>query len=82
MFLRVVAAEYLKEKHSPVWLAFLILPLIPAVLGTANYSINTDLLTGQWEDLWTQHTLFNCYFFLHLIGHLCCMALAFGASAA
>ena len=64
MFLRVVAAEYLKEKHSPVWLAFFILPLIPAVLGTANYNINKDLLTGQWEDLWTQHTLFNCYFFL------------------
>lgn len=72
MFLRLLKAEGLKLKRSPVWLAFVIIPVIPAVLGTLNYMYNIDILTEQWESLWTQHTLFTCYFFLPvLIGIYC-----------
>lgn len=72
MFLRVWEAERLKLKHSPVWLAFLLLPVIPAVLGTLNYWYNRELLQGQWQDLWTQHTLFSCYFFLPVLLGIYC----------
>jgi len=72
MFFRVFAAERLKERRSPIWLAFLVLPLIPAVMGTVNYTANIALLQNQWYDLWTQHTLFSCYLFLPtLLGIYC-----------
>ena len=72
MFLRLLKAERLKLKRSPLWLAFVIMPVIPAVLGTLNYMYNIEILTKQWLSLWTQHTLFTCYFFLPvLIGIYC-----------
>lgn len=72
MFWSVIKAERLKAHNSPVWFAFLVLPMIPAVLGTLNYWNNQELLQNQWQDLWTQHTLFSCYFFLPvLLGVYC-----------
>lgn len=72
MFFHVLKAEQMKYKRSPVWLAFLLMPIIPAVLGTANYLANQELLQSQWYSLWTQHTLFTCYFFLPvMIGIYC-----------
>lgn len=72
MFFHVLKAEQMKYKRSPVWLAFLLMPIIPAVLGTANYLANVELLQSQWYSLWTQHTLFTCYFFLPvMIGIYC-----------
>jgi len=72
MFFRTLRAERMKLWHSPVWLAFLILPLLPAVMGTFNYLQNVDILQDQWYSLWTQHTLFTCYFFLPaIIGVYC-----------
>lgn len=56
--------EYIKIKHSPIWLAFLILPAISAFVGTFNYLGNLDLLKSGWYSLWTQHSLFLCYFFM------------------
>lgn len=64
MLLKTLRAEGLKLRHSPVWLAFFILPVLPAVLGTFNYLQNIAILGDQWYSLWTQHTLFTCYFFL------------------
>ena len=64
MFLRTLRAERMKLLHSPVWLAFLILPVLPAFMGTFNYLQNIGILQDQWYSLWTQHTIFNCYFFL------------------
>lgn len=72
MFLRVLEAERLKMKHSPIWLAFLLLPVIPAVLGTLNYWANREILQSQWYSLWTQHTLFSCYFFLPVLLGIYC----------
>jgi hypothetical protein len=40
MFIRTLYAERLKLRHSPVWLAFLALPLLAAIMGTVNYLQN------------------------------------------
>jgi len=72
MLIKLLKAERLKLKRSPIWLAFLIMPIIPAVLGTLNYNANIELLKSEWYSLWTQHTLFTCYFFLPImIGVYC-----------
>ena len=72
MFINVLRAERMKLHHSPVWLAFFILPLLPAFMGTFNYVQNIGILQNQWYSLWTQHTLFTCYFFLPaIIGVYC-----------
>lgn len=72
MLFKLLKTERMKLKRSPIWLAFLILPVIPAVLGTMNYLGNLELLKSEWYSLWTQHTLFTCYFFLPImIGVYC-----------
>lgn len=72
MLFRTIRAERMKLQHSPVWLAFFILPVIPAVMGTFNYIQNIDILKSGWYSLWTQHTLFECYFFIPaIIGVYC-----------
>ncbi len=75
MFLSIWRAEWLKLRHSPMWIAFFCLPLIPAFFGTVNYLGNLELLTELWESLWTQHTLFSCYFFLPLVIGIYCASL-------
>mgnify|MGYP002084205472 CR=1 FL=1 len=72
MLLRLIRAEQMKLKRSPVWIAFLLMPIVPAVLGTINYLGNLELLTSKWYSLWTQHTLFTCYFFLPIMVGIYC----------
>lgn len=67
MFMTVLKTERIKLRHSPVWIAFLALPLLPAFFGTLNYLNNLEVLQKGWYSLWTQHTLFSCYFFLPLV---------------
>jgi len=67
MLIRVLKAEMIKMRHSPVWLAFLLIPIIPAFMGTFNYLNNLGMLENEWYSLWTQHTLFACYFFLPVL---------------
>ena len=67
MLSRLLKAERMKLKRSPVWLAFLIMPIIPAFLGSANYVYQKEVLTREWISLWTQHTLFTDYFFLPIM---------------
>jgi len=72
MVFKVFRAEQMKLKHSPVWLAFLILPFLAAVMGTFNYAQNIEILDDKWYSLWSQQTLFSCYFFFPaLIGVYC-----------
>lgn len=72
MLIKLLKTERLKLKRSPIWLAFFIMPVIPAILGTLNYSANIEILKSEWYSLWTQHTLFTCYFFLPvMIGVYC-----------
>lgn len=62
----------MKLKRSPVWIAFLALPMISAFFGTFNYLNNLELLKSEWFSLWSQHSLFLCYFFMPaLIGTYC-----------
>lgn len=67
MLVKMIRAEQIKLKRSPIWLAFILVPIIPAVLGTLNYLNNLDLLQSEWFSLWTQHTLFTDYFFLPIM---------------
>lgn len=72
MLFRLLKVERMKLKRAPVWTAFLIMPVIPALLGTINYMGNLEILQSEWYSLWTQHTLFTCYFFLPaMIGVYC-----------
>ena len=72
MLLRTIRAEQMKLRRSPVWLAFIVLPILPAFMGTFNYLQNLGILENEWYSLWTQHTLFTCYFFLPaIIGVYC-----------
>ena len=64
MLLRTLRAEQMKLRRSPVWLVFFLLPILPAFMGTFNYLQNITILQDGWYSLWTQHTLFTCYFFL------------------
>ena len=72
MFYRVMRAERYKMLHSPVWLAFLVLPMFPAFFGSVNLMNNLGLLSLDWNHLWTQHSLFSSYFFYPaLVGVYC-----------
>lgn len=72
MLVKLLKAERMKLKRSPVWFAFLLMPIIPAVLGTANYVYNQGVLTKEWISLWTQHTLFTDFFFLPIMLGIYC----------
>lgn len=63
MLFRCIYAERQKLRHSVIFPACLLIPIIPAVMGTFNYLQNTELLTSGWYSLWTQHTLFYASFF-------------------
>ena len=63
MLRRCICAENRKLHASPIWLMFLILPIISAGYGTFNYLQNLEILTDGWYSLWTQHTLFYSLFF-------------------
>ncbi|MEX1307529.1 MAG: ABC transporter permease [Eubacteriales bacterium] len=67
MYTKTLRAEMTKLRRSPVWLPFFLVPLLPAVMGTFNYLQNTAILTQEWYSLWTQHTLFLCYFFFPIL---------------
>ncbi len=67
MFITVLKGERIKLRRSPLWIAFFALPLLPAFFGTMNYLNNLEILQKGWYSLWTQHTLFSCYFFLPLV---------------
>lgn len=72
MLLRCLKAEIQKCRRSPVWMAFLVLPIFPAILGTGNYLGNIEVLDDAWYSLWSQHTLFSSMFFLPaLLGVFC-----------
>ncbi len=72
MFFKMLKAERMKLKRSPIWIAFVLMPIVPAFLGTVNYLGNIEILQSEWYSLWTQHTLFTCYFFLPIMIGIYC----------
>lgn len=72
LFLSSVRCEQLKCKGTLIWPAFLLIPLIPILLGTGNYLGNLEILSAEWYSLWTQVSLFYAtFFFPPLIGAYC-----------
>ncbi len=72
MLLACIKSEQIKIRRSFIWIAFVLTPLIPTVMGTQNYLNNIDLLKSEWFSLWTQETLFySNFFFAPLIAIYC-----------
>ena len=72
MLAACLKTEQKKLKHSHLWLVFATIPLLPTVLGGANYLNNQSLLREGWYSLWTQHSLFYaCFFYGPLIAIYC-----------
>lgn len=72
MLHKVILIEWQKLRHSKLFLAITILPILAAAMGSFNFSQNLDILTNGWYDFWTQLSLFYAYFFYPcLIGLYC-----------
>lgn len=72
MLLACIKSEQLKLRRSHIWIAFVLTPIIPALMGTQNYLNNLDVLQSEWFSLWTQETLFySNFFFSPLIAIYC-----------
>ena len=56
MLLKLLKAERMKLRRSPVRIAFIILPVVPALLGTINYLGNLGVLQSEWYSLWMRNT--------------------------
>ena len=55
MLINAIRAENLKSRHSNMWVAVLILPLLTAAIGAIIYGINAsaNLYDGAvWQQLW------------------------------
>lgn len=63
MLTLTIKAENRKLKGSVIWIACFLIPVIPAVMGTFNYWMNREMLTGEWYSLWSQLTLFYALLF-------------------
>ncbi|WP_019239591.1 MULTISPECIES: ABC transporter permease [Enorma] len=64
MLASCIRAELVKLRRAPIWIVFVALPGVSALIGCANYQSNLGVITPGWANLWTQQTLFVCYFFL------------------
>ncbi len=72
MLLSCIKSEKLKLRHSFLWIAFILIPLIPTIMGTGNYLSNLSILKSEWISLWTQETLFySNFFFAPMIAIYC-----------
>ena len=72
MLFTCVKTEFMKCRRSFIWPVLAILPIIPAIMGTANYQMNLGILTASWYSLWTQVTLFYALFFYAPLIAVCC----------
>lgn len=72
MLKRCVAAEWLKLKHSHIWILMMVLPIISVLIGCGNFYMNQGVLRKEWYSLWSQVGLFyGEFFFPVLIAILC-----------
>jgi ABC-2 type transport system permease protein len=68
----MLQTEKLKLRKSAIWITFFVFPIISALMGTFNFAQNREQLTNEWYSLWTQFTIFYCYFiFPTMIGIYC-----------
>ena len=74
MLINAIRAENLKSRHSNIWVAVVILPLLTAMIGAIIYGINAsaNLYDGAvWQQLWLQTGLFYGYFFFPILIAIC-----------
>ena len=74
MLINAIRAENLKSRHSHMWVAVLILPLLTAAIGAIIYGINAsaNLYDGAvWQQLWLQTGLFYGHFFFPILIAIC-----------
>ncbi|HIY02809.1 MAG TPA: ABC transporter permease [Candidatus Blautia faecipullorum] len=72
MLIRCISSESRKLRHSLILPACILIPVIPAIMGTFNYLQNQGILSADWYSLWTQNTLFYaCLFYAPLIALYC-----------
>ena len=72
MLLNCIKCEKMKLKRSHMWIAFVLFPVVPAVMGSMNYLQNLAVLKSEWLSLWTQETLFySNFFFAPLVAIYC-----------
>lgn len=74
MLINAIRAENLKSRHSGMWAAIAVLPLLTAAIGAIIYGINAsaNLYGGNvWQQLWLQTGLFYGYFFFPILIAIC-----------
>ncbi len=67
-----IIAEFIKIKHSHIWIVMVTLPSISVLIGCANFSMNIGVLQKEWYSLWSQVGLFYGEFFLPILIGICC----------
>lgn len=72
MLRRCISAEWMKLRHSYIWMILMILPIISVLIGSANFYMNQAVLTKEWYSLWSQVGLFYGEFFFPLLIAICC----------
>lgn len=59
----MLKVEFKKIKFTNVLLVSLIIPFLANAFGLINYMANKEILTNEWQSLWTQVSLFYFSFF-------------------
>lgn len=72
MLKRCISAEWLKLRHSRIWMILVILPIISVLIGSANFYMNQGVLAKEWYSLWSQVGLFYGEFFFPILISICC----------
>ncbi|MBN6187778.1 ABC transporter permease [Aneurinibacillus sp. BA2021] len=72
MLRRCISAEWVKLRHSYIWMILMILPIISVLIGSANFYMNQGVLKKEWYSLWSQVGLFYGEFFFPILIAICC----------
>lgn len=72
MLRRCISAEWMKLRHSYIWMILIILPVISVLIGSANFYMNQGVLKNEWYSLWSQVGLFYGEFFFPILIAICC----------
>lgn len=72
MLKRCIHAEWLKLRHSNIYLVLIVLPILSIIIGCVNFYFNQNALSNGWYSLWTQVSLFYGEFFLPILIAICC----------
>ncbi|HHV12724.1 MAG TPA: ABC transporter permease subunit [Clostridiales bacterium] len=72
MLRHCISAEWMKLRHSYIWIILMILPVISVLIGSANFYMNQGVLTKEWYSLWSQVGLFYGEFFFPVLIAICC----------